>query len=573
VRAALRAAAVLIAVAGVVDPAVSTRTAAPLAVEFRVPPPSDPHYAEAIVSRDAMRREMQGESVIDGSLSPHAVIAIGNAELNGTDSARIVAVPISAATPNATVVGVNVPRRTLAGQTADVKASIRGAGAAGRVSTIALEVEGTVLHNVQHTWADDDERFDPMFTVAPPAPGVYRLRVRVSTDGAEASSVADAVLVATDAPVRVFAYEPRPSWPVAFVRRSLEADTLFEVASTTRTSRPAATTTAETPRLADVDPDRFGLLLVGALDDLRESDLDVLDRFVTTRGGTLLLVPDRKIPASLRQRFDLPPFDEVLLEKPLAVQGTGTSLMASELLLTPPRLSMPLASVKLGDRSRTVIAAVDRGEGRVILSGALDAWRFRANADDGFGSFWRALVADAALAAPPKVDVQVDPPIARPGDDLTVSVTVRATELVRTARTTTLPPVSATVVDETGRVRDIRLWPGTRPGMLSGRLQAPSRGRYMLAASMNGTSTTVPLLVADDVVHAAREDAPANAYAAGATGGVVATGISDVMEALADIDRGSYERTVRPMRSVWWIVPFAGLLCSEWAWRRRRGLK
>jgi hypothetical protein len=31
--------------------------------------------------------------------------------------------------------------------------------------------------------------------------------------------------------------------------------------------------------------------------------------------------------------------------------------------------------------------------------------------------------------------------------------------------------------------------------------------------------------------------------------------------------------TVHPMRSAWWIVPFAGLLCAEWMLRRRQGLR
>jgi len=29
----------------------------------------------------------------------------------------------------------------------------------------------------------------------------------------------------------------------------------------------------------------------------------------------------------------------------------------------------------------------------------------------------------------------------------------------------------------------------------------------------------------------------------------------------------------RPMRSAWWIVPFAACLCGEWWLRRRRGLR
>jgi hypothetical protein len=31
-------------------------------------------------------------------------------------------------------------------------------------------------------------------------------------------------------------------------------------------------------------------------------------------------------------------------------------------------------------------------------------------------------------------------------------------------------------------------------------------------------------------------------------------------------------RAVHPMRSPWWVVAFAGLLCAELAIRRKRGL-
>src|SRR5690606_31865423 len=51
---ALRTLAVLIAIAGVIDPMLARQTAAPLAVEIRLPRPSDPRFASA----DAMRRDL-----------------------------------------------------------------------------------------------------------------------------------------------------------------------------------------------------------------------------------------------------------------------------------------------------------------------------------------------------------------------------------------------------------------------------------------------------------------------------------------------------------------------------------
>jgi len=570
---ALRLAAVVIAVAGLVDPAIARRTRAPLAVEFRLPPASDPQYALAVALRTALVRQLERDAVIDGSLAPQAVIAIGNANIDGQDSARVFAVPVTVPGPQTTILAFTAPRRTMTAQRVDLMASIIGNGVAGRTSSIALEVRGSVLQTTRHTWRADGERFDGRLTFVPPAAGVYRARVRVSTDEVRDLSIADTMIVASDAPVRVLAYEPRPSWPVTFVRRALESDTFFDVASTAATSRPSATVSGDTPKsLSDVDVDRYDVLIVGALDDLRNGDLEALDRFANRRGGTLLLLPDRQVPGAVQRYFDLPRLDEVLVEKPLGVQAGSFSLQASELLLAPAS-EQSIATVHQAGRPRTAIVTVDRGEGRVILSGALDAWRYRASSGDGFGSFWRALVTDTGLAAPPKLQVTVDRAIARPGEDVNVSIGVRPTELDRRGDRWFMPTVSASLIDPAGKTQIVRLWPAARVGGLIGRVRAVHRGRHTLTASMTGASTTIPLLIEDDVTRPAADAGAANAYAAVATGGAVARDPDEVVRLAKKIDTGVEERTTYPMRSWWWMLPFTGLLCVEWTVRRRSGLK
>jgi hypothetical protein len=566
----LRVAAVSIAIAGVIDPAITRQAPSPRAVEFRLPPASDPGFAAAAALRARIAAELESSTVTAAALTPRAILAIGNADVEPTGESQIFAVPLPPASPSTVISSVAVSPRTVKGQSARIAASVRGVGLSGRTSSIALEVRGTVLERIAHAWTHDDESFDARWSFAPPDAGVYRVRVRVTTpDVAEA--VADDLVVARDASLRVLVYEPRPSWPVTFVRQSLESDESFDVASTARTSRPARTLSIGSPRsLPELVADRFDVVIAGALDELSEADLEAIDRFASTRGGSVVLLPDRQLPASVRRRFELPRADEVLLEKPAAMEGESPRLQASELLLFPsvPTLR-PLAVVRHAATTRPAIVGLDRGEGRLIVSGALDAWRHRA-ADD-FAMFWRALAADAAVASPQRVEVSVEPPIARPGDDVRLIVNLRRTEFDDRTSTIDLPPVSASLVGTPASAEPIRLWPGPRLGSFTARLRAPAPGRYTVSASIAGASTEVPLIVADDVVHAAKRSASSIAYAARATGGAVLEDPKAVANAIDRIDTGVESRTTRPMRSIWWIVPFTALLCAEWTLRRRTG--
>ena len=54
---------------------------------------------------------------------------------------------------------------------------------------------------------------------------------------------------------------------------------------------------------------------------------------------------------------------------------------------------------------------------------------------------------------------------------------------------------------------------------------------------------------------------------------IVLRDVTAARDALAALEAGEQQTEVRPMRSPWWIVPFAVFLGVEWAIRRRAGLK
>jgi hypothetical protein len=65
----------------------------------------------------------------------------------------------------------------------------------------------------------------------------------------------------------------------------------------------------------------------------------------------------------------------------------------------------------------------------------------------------------------------------------------------------------------------------------------------------------------------------AMAFAAEATGGAVIADVEALAMRIGTIEAARVEQVTHPMRSPWWILLFAGLLCAEWAQRRRSGLQ
>jgi hypothetical protein len=192
---------------------------------------------------------------------------------------------------------------------------------------------------------------------------------------------------------------------------------------------------------------------------------------------------------------------------------------------------------------------VPRGRGRVLFSGALDAWRYREGS-----RYWQDLVADFAARTPARVHVQVEPPVARPGEPIEISSNATA----------------ARVGDQV-----VRLWPGGEPGIFRGRFRAPAKsGLIGVTAERDGVTAQATLSVDEAAAHPWLDRDGLDAFAAAHGGRSV--GAQDTGILLADLrqaaERRPISRIVRPMRSAWWIAPFALLLGAEWTLRRRRHL-
>ncbi len=572
-RIVLRLIAIAIAIAAAVDPALARRVRVPLTVEVLMPPASDPSFDRAVEVRRQIATTLGDRVVLDGHEEPQALIALGRAVLPPAASKPVFAMTLDQG-PAVAIEKVSAAA-AIPGQSSPVVATLHGTGLAGRATTIALLRDGTKVHAIEHQWKSDDEAFDAVLDFVAPGPGLHRVRVTASTGGLDRPRSADLAVAARERRLRVLAYEPRPSWPLTFVRRSLEAEPLFDVTATARTTSRSATTSAGAPAsLAALQVDRYDAVLVGAPEALTTADIRALDAFVSKRGGALLLLPDRRLGENVRTGFDLPALEEVILERPLATTATGPRIKASELLLAPREGGgiEVLGAVRHGVDTRVVVGSLVRGAGRVIVSGALDTWRYRADPEVAFDSFWRGLIADAAAAAPPPVGVNVQPSVARPGDEVVVSVSLRPTEFDDAGESIALPAIEAKLVSgDGGEEQVIRLWPGATPGAFEGRIRAPRAGNYSASVRMQGASADAPLLIADDVVHASVGSWRAAAFAAASTAGARVGNVDELATRLDAVGPTEVEQRTRPMRSPWWIVPFAGLLCAEWALRRKRG--
>ena len=136
--------------------------------------------------------------------------------------------------------------------------------------------------------------------------------------------------------------------------------------------------------------------------------------------------------------------------------------------------------------------------------------------------------------------------------------------------------VTASLADATTEPTTFRLWPGDGVGALLGVVRAPDKpGVYRVTVSADGMVATTPLVVIANASHPTPDDRDLVAAWTQARGGraMPASRLGDLPAELRRAIHPTPRReTWYPMRSAWWIVPFALLLSAEWWLRRRSGL-
>ena len=576
---ALRAIAILIAIAGAIDPAVAVNRPQPVRVEFKISSPS------ALAVRDRLIHDLGETIAVDTGEPAGAVVMIGEPRdvvtpPRGATVSVVSMVPSSAR--NVHVIRASVPDAVLVGQDAIVTAEFEASGMAGESSTIELVQDGVRLAATEHRWTSERERFTATLHYAPPAAGLVKVTVAARSTTKEATDEDNAVdlpLRASARTLRIALYEPRPSWAAGFVRRALESDPLFATASLVRPSRgPVVIAGARLPALSAAALADFDAVVVGAPEELTASEVAALTTFCESRGGSAVFLPDRRPSGLYAPLVSSDGFDEALLDTPVALVGDGPlELRASELAL--PRSLRPGAvtiASTTQQPARAVIVSAPRGRGMMLFSGALDAWRFRGTGADeaAFARFWTGVIANLASSSPPKVSMTVTPAVAEPGERLKVRVAGDALAF-QAQSSGEGPVVGASLVAHDGTAHFVRLWPSAEDGVFEGEARAPSPGRYDARATVGDRMADTPIIIENGIRHPPVYEDDALRMMAATTGGVVveATDTGALERHVRGLGRSDQQRARHPMRSAWWMLPFTAALCGEWALRRRRGAR
>jgi hypothetical protein len=239
-------------------------------------------------------------------------------------------------------------------------------------------------------------------------------------------------------------------------------------------------------------------------------------------------------------------------------------MRASELISFAPDLGVTTLG-QVDDLYVVVSRALGRGQ--VIVSGALDAWKYR-DESEGFDAYWRSLVWDAAAAAGPAVRVAADRSLVGPGERVRIQIEQQS------LREPAVQLAAEGRYDCDSERGVLRVWPEPRPGTFSSEFYPRSARQCRIDVAIDGVSGTTSIAIRDDVrVAAAAGDRLASAVAA--YGGTVVRH-GDEGQLLSRVRQLPPERFERrdayPMRPPWWFVPFTACLAGEWLLRRRAGL-
>lgn len=566
----LRSIAVLIAVAAVIDPVMTVTRPVVRPIVVAQLTATDTSAVDAAIRNAVAGAEPIYRQAVDGRLpcgagEPCLVVADGSVDVSipGDLDAPIALVnAATTGTPNVAIRSVIASPSHHAAGSGTVRVVLSGAGMQGRRSEVRVTDGGATIGSGDHAWtADGEVSLDIPWW--PMGDGARTLRVSAVPTEGEVTAIDNAVDVGVHvaaARIPVLVFDARPSWASTFVRRALEDDARFLVEHRVGLG-PSLAAGTPASRLDARSLDAAAVVIAGAPESLAAADVALLERFVRTRGGVLVLLPDRA-PSGVAARLFPGRWTEHL---EATVSPVGPLRVSESLRMPAPTLfDQVLASLK---GSATIVASPS-GNGRVVVSGALDAWRYRADDGGAFDRFWRTLVIESAATS------------AAVGIEFAQGVVPAAAEVPMVVRRRTMDEGESTAVSATATCGDqpavmIRLWPAGPPGVFTGTVGVGGAGPCeVMVAVENGPVAVAGIAVTNGATRTVNEVLAKLERAATTRGGVTvsANQAAAAVASLAPPPRDE-SQPIRPMQSPWWMFPFVTCLSAEWWLRRRNGLR
>jgi hypothetical protein len=556
--------------------------------------------ADAVLSREVAQTLSSVFTVVEGPfLGAAATVVVGDGiPANGS----ALAAPVFAVNPaprRARIDEIVVPAVAAVGTRIPVQARWRAADA--RRLHLELREGGALLDRVPLVAEGGDQASgEGLLFDLPTAPGVRRLELRVvEGEGSSARTVAEGwtLYEAVERPVPVLFHDPRPIWGSTFLRRALEQDLRFRVSARVRTS-PGFASTWGTPPAALTDPgalEPWDLMVLGGAESLSAGEVAAVAQHLRVQGGVVLLLLDTGeggpwtalVPGASGWRSrggeTTAPSDLVWT----APELEGVAPFRASRVIYPERLPPRARSLAVAPGDIPALWELPVGLGTLVVSGAVDVWQFRDPEDGAFEAAWRGVAGWAASRVAPAVEIRPDVRVATPGARVPVTVTLRRGDgQIRIEGVFEGGDTDGALGDGEGEpeATAFRLWPGSLPGRFHGVIPLPA-GEGSGVIRVRGELDGLPF----------EADAPLHRMAGSsgqggigpeshpqirtlwieAQGGEVteATALATLPSRLEAAVGGARQVERRhPMRSPWWIVPFALLLALEWGWRRRRGL-
>lgn len=572
---ALRWLAIAIAVLGVVDPAI-TRSRPARATVAVLTPPGSTAAVTALAERAARAIEARYQVTRSRSASEAAVVAIGDRLLDDADAVVVPSIAVLPDAPALRISAVTSPPRASLADRITISTSLAAAHAAGRIVQITLRAGNLLVDQTRRKISSADERLRIPLTFVPASEGVTTLRVTARFDSPaspEDDAVADVGMTIDRRVWPVFVFTRRPSWMSTFVGRVLEDDPRFAVTSRTITSPASVSSTSESPSgLADAAAiSRFAGVVIGAPETLTDADVAGLDAYLRRRGGAVMALYDSAAdgkPRAIDRLLDVRAWRSEITAAPVTLAAGGSPAIEATETARPAELP-PGAEAITEDNT---VWQLPVGAGRVVVSGALDSWRYRESTASAFRDFWRRTMATAAGASPDPIDIALDRQVVTAGVAPTARVVLRDLALAPDAAGQSVS-VAAAVDGPAGR-EGVRLWPDGAPGYFRARLPVlPAAGRYRLSVTSGGDTESASWTVAPAAIAPNPDERVLVEQWAHSRGGTTIAagnlgGLADVIDRALSTPR--QDMRWHPMRQSWWIVPFALVLGSEWWLRRRR---